>query len=141
MKLERINKSELMSMTKKDIVKESIKDVHSLLDEGMSSPEEALIVVKRMKDYLDTYEKELKHNISLTESVEMFGAKLSMVNGRKMVQYQEDAEYNRLNELLKHRKELIDLAMKSNQDVIDSDGAIVPKVSIKYASNSINIKY
>ena len=42
---------------------------------------------------------------------------------------------------MQQREELLKLALKSNEPIYDSEGVEVPKVSVKYASDSLQVKY
>lgn len=139
MELSNINK--IASLSKKEITKQAEEQINLIINEGFQDPLEALVLIKRIKDYVDLVEKGIRKNYDLKESVELFGAKVSKVSGRKMVQYKEDQVYETLEQDLKNRKDLLDLALKSNKQIFDDEGVEIPKVSVKYASDSINIKY
>ena len=63
------------------------------------------------------------------------------MNGRKMIQYQEDPIYEELNKQLKQREELLKTALNQSEPMYDSEGIEVPKVSVKYAKDSIQVKF
>ena len=46
-----------------------------------------------------------------------------------------------LKHKLSQREELLKLALKSDEPIYDGEGVEVPKVSVKYASDSLSIKY
>jgi hypothetical protein len=56
-----------------------------------------------------------------------------------MVQYLEDPIWCELQEAVKQREKLLNLAQ--TQETADLYGNLVPKVSVKYASDSLTIKY
>jgi hypothetical protein len=67
------------------------------------------------------------------------GMEFNPTNGRTIIQYSEDLIWQQLNNDLKAREELLKLALK--QDIIDGYGNDVPKVLVKYASDSLTVKY
>ena len=70
-----------------------------------------------------------------------FGIEITPVSGRTMIQYQEDEVWQELKNKLQQREELLKVALKSDETIYDSDGVEVPKVNVKYASDSLQIKY
>ena len=42
---------------------------------------------------------------------------------------------------MQQREELLKVALKSDESIYDSEGCEVPKVSVKYASDSLQVKY
>jgi hypothetical protein len=49
--------------------------------------------------------------------------------------------WSQLKHKLQQREELLKLALKSDETIYDSEGVEVPKVSVKYASDSLTVKY
>ena len=52
-----------------------------------------------------------------------------------------DEMWQQLKHKLQQREELLKLALKSDEPIYDSEGVEVPKVSVKYASDSWQVKY
>ena len=51
-----------------------------------------------------------------------FGIEINPVNGRQMIQYNEDLVWSELKEKLQQREELLKVALKTNEPFYDSDG-------------------
>jgi hypothetical protein len=70
-----------------------------------------------------------------------FGIEVTPVSGRTMLQFHEDLVWSELKEKLQQREELLKVALKSDESIYDSEGCEVPKVSVKYASESLHVTY
>jgi hypothetical protein len=109
------------------------------------------LIVNGEQDLLEMFSQAVRINEALTvvtdtlkrslpaEKQTAYGIEIVPVNGRTMIQYSEDPIWRKLNNDLKAREELLKLALK--QDVIDMYGNEVPKVSVKYAADSLTVKY
>jgi len=124
--------------TKKEILKSSENFAKKLLESGEVNPVEIVAQSKRLKDAFttihDTFLASIPH-----EKQNAYGIEIVPSNGRKMVQYLEDPIWCELQEAVKQREKLLNLAQ--TQETADLYGNIVPKVSVKYASDSLTIKY
>jgi hypothetical protein len=49
--------------------------------------------------------------------------------------------WQQLKHKLQQREDLLKIALKSDDPIYDSEGVEVPKVSVKYASDSLTIIY
>jgi hypothetical protein len=49
--------------------------------------------------------------------------------------------WQQLKHKLSQREELLKIALKSDEPIYDSEGVEVPKVSVKFASDSLAVKY
>ena len=94
--------------------------------------------VVRIKEAVNTIHDTIKESLPREKQI-AYGIEINPANGRKMTQYSEDPIWQQLNNDLKAREELLKLAQK--QEVLDTYGNEVPKVSVKYASDSLTIKY
>jgi hypothetical protein len=124
--------------SKKELELSSKTFAKNLIDAGEIDKVEAFAQAERLTTAISNVRDELKASLP-REKNEAFGIILTPVNGRQIVQFSEDAIWIKLNEDLKAREELLKLALK--QDVIDAYGNDVPKVSVKYASDSLAVKY
>jgi hypothetical protein len=124
--------------TKKEIELTSRNFAKKLVDSGEIDKLEAFTQAERLATAISNVRDELKASLP-REKQNAFGIEITPVNGRQIIQYSEDTIWQQLNADLKAREELLKLALK--QDVIDAYGNDVPKVSVKYASDSLNIKY
>jgi len=124
--------------TKKEVLKSSENFAKKLLESGEVNPVEIVAQSKRLKDAFttihDTFLASIPH-----EKQNAYGIEILPSNGRKMVQYSEDPIWVELQKAVKDREALLNLAQ--HQETADLYGNIVPKVSVKYASDSLTIKY
>jgi hypothetical protein len=58
-----------------------------------------------------------------------------------MVQYADDPVYADLQKQLKDREELLKTALATDVEFYDSEGVQVPKVSVKYSADSLQVKF
>lgn len=123
---------------KKEVEFSSRKFAKELLDSGEMDKMELLSQAVRMNTAIDVITSEIKASLP-REKQTAFGIEINPVNGRKMIQFAEDEIYAQLQADLKAREELLKLAQ--TQEVADLYGNIVPKVSVKYTSDSLTIKY
>lgn len=124
--------------SKKELELSSKTFAKNLIDAGEIDKVEAFAQAERLTTAISNVRDELKASLPREKQI-AYGIEINPVNGRQMIQFSEDAIWIKLNEELKQREELLKLALK--QDVIDAYGNDVPKVSVKYASDSLNIKY
>lgn len=124
--------------TKKELEFSSKEFIKNLVEDGSIDKFEAFAQAERMAQTITVVRDELKASLP-REPYTAFGISITPVNGRQMIQYSEDEIWQQLNKDLKDREELLKLALK--QDVIDAYGNEVPKVSVKYSADSLNVKY
>ena len=126
--------------TKKQIQNQATNFVTDLIENGEQDKLEMFCQAVRINDALsivtDTLKKSLPH-----EKMQAFGVEVNPVTGRQMIQFADDPIYAELQKQLKDREELLKVALKTDAPFYDSEGIEVPKVSIKYASDSLTIKY
>ena len=140
------NLYELMSMqqiaesypTKKQVQANAIEFANHLINNGEHEKLEMFSQAVRIKETINTIYDAIKESIPSEKQI-AYGIEINPVNGRQMIQFAEDEIWQKLNADLKAREELLKLALK--QDVIDAYGNDVPKVSVKYASDSLAVKY
>ena len=116
--------------SKKEIILSSKQFANNLIQNGEHDKLEMFSQVVRTKEAVDAIHDTIKESLPREKQT---------ANGRKMIQYSEDLIWQQLNADLKAREELLKLAQK--QEVLDTSGNEVPKVSVKYASDSLTIKY
>lgn len=124
--------------SKKELELSSKTFAKNLIDAGEIDKVEAFAQAERLTTAISNVRDELKASLPREKQI-AYGIEINPVNGRQMIQFSEDAIWIKLNEELKQREELLKLALK--QDVIDAYGNDVPKVSVKYASDSLAVKY
>jgi hypothetical protein len=124
--------------SKKELELSSKTFAKNLIDAGEIDKVEAFAQAERLTTAISNVRDELKASLPREKQI-AYGIEINPVNGRQMIQFAEDEIWQKLNADLKAREELLKLALK--QDVIDAYGNDVPKVSVKYASDSLAIKY
>jgi hypothetical protein len=124
--------------TKKQVQANAIEFAKHLINNGEHEKLEMFSQAVRIKETINTIYDTIKESIPAEKQI-AYGIEINPVNGRQMIQFSEDEIWQKLNADLKAREELLKLALK--QDVIDAYGNDVPKVSVKYASDSLNVKY
>lgn len=124
--------------SKKEIVLSSEQFANNLIQNGEHDKLEMFSQVVRIKEAVNTIHNTIKESLP-REKQTAYGIEITPANGRQMIQYSEDEIWVQLNADLKAREELLKLAQK--QEVLDTYGNEVPKVSVKYASDSLNIRY
>jgi hypothetical protein len=119
----------------------SVKQFASkLIEAGEVDKYEAFTQAVRMSNALEIIKDEIKSHLPKEKHV-AFGVEISPISGRTMIQFQDDEMWQQLKHKLQQREELLKLALKSDEVFYDSEGVEVPKVSVKYASDSIQVKY
>lgn len=126
------------NFTKKEAVKTGENLANEIIENGNVSKHTALANLVRLNAVISTAIDKLKDNVSDVKASEL-GVEFTPMNGRKMLQYSECPIWTKLNNDLKEREELLTLAQY--QECLDLYGNEVPKVSVKYAKNSLNIKF
>jgi hypothetical protein len=124
--------------SKKELELSSKTFAKNLIDAGEINKVEAFAQAERLTTAISNVRDELKASLPREKQI-AYGIEINPVNGRQIIQFSEDAIWLQLNADLKAREELLKLALK--QDVIDGYGNDVPKVSVKYASDSLAVKY
>lgn len=124
--------------TKKQIQSNAQQFVNELIENGEQDKLEMFAQAVRINEALSIVTDSLKKSLP-AEKTQAYGIEIVPTNGRQMIQYSEDPIWQQLNNDLKAREELLKLALK--QDMFDAYGNPVPRVSVKYASDSLTIKY
>jgi hypothetical protein len=123
---------------KKEIQFSAQTFITNVLDAGETDKFELLAQAKRMGEALDVINAELI-KVLPQENFEAFGLKGTFRSGGDTINYSDDAIYTQLKADLDARAELLKLALK--QDVIDSYGNDVPKVSTTPRKSSLAISF
>jgi hypothetical protein len=125
------------SATKKAIIERGQQFVKQVKDSGEIDKFELLTKVVRLKEFVNTLDSELRKEF--TEKASGYGVELIPMNGRKMLQYSDDPIYADLQAKLKAREELLKAAQ--NNTIYDNEGIEVPKVSVKYSADSLQVNF
>jgi hypothetical protein len=124
--------------SKKELELSSKTFAKNLIDAGDIDKVEAFAQAERLTTAISNVRDELKASLPREKQI-AYGIEINPVNGRQIIQYDEDVTWCQLHADLIARQELLKLALK--QDVFDVYGNDVPKVSVKYSADSIAIKY
>ena len=126
--------------TKKEIILSSEQFAKNLIQNGEHDKLEMFSQVVRIKEAVNTIHDAIKESLPRNKQT-AYGIEINPANGRQMIQFSEDPIYAELQKQLKDREELLKVALKTDTAFYDSEGIEVPKVSVKYASDSLTVKY
>jgi hypothetical protein len=126
--------------SKKEIELSAKSFAKNILDSGEMDKLELFSQAERMTLSITTVRDEIKASLPREKQI-AYGIEINPVNGRQMIQYAEDEVYSELLKKLKDREELLKVALKTDTPFYDNEGIEVPKVSVKYASDSLQVKY
>ena len=126
--------------TKKELELNAKKFASNLIEAGEIDKYEAFTQAVRLSNAIEIVKDEIKSHLPKEKHI-AFGVEISPISGRQMIQFQDDEMWQQLKHKLSQREELLKLALKSDGPIYDSEGVEVPKVSVKYASESLSVKY
>ena len=124
--------------TKKEAIATGKKMIDNLLENGESDKLQVMANLARIKEVINSADSELRKHLP-QEKTECFGVTFTPVNGGNTINYSEDPIYVQLEKDLKARQELLKLAQK--QEVLDTYGNEVPKVSTTPRKSSVTITF
>lgn len=125
---------------KKEIQFSSKKFITELIDGGEVNKYELLAQAKRMIEALDVINTELL-KVLPQENFEEFGLKGTFKNGGNRNNYSDCEIWSDIQKELKEREELLKLALKSDKEIYDEAGVLVPKVSTTPIKSSMSISF
>lgn len=125
--------------TKKEAVETGKKLVSELLEKGDVDKFQFMASLVRLKEVINSADAEMR-KILPEEKTKLYGVEFMPIIGGESLNFSEDEIYNQLELELKLRKELLQLAQK-HDNVLDSYGNVVPKVSTTPRKSSITIKF
>jgi hypothetical protein len=125
---------------KKEIQFSSKKFIIDLIESGTVNKYELLAQAKRMSEALEVINTELL-KVLPDENFEEFGLKGTFRNGGETVNYKECEIWSDIQKELKEREELLKLALKSDKEIYDESGVLVPKVSTTPRKSSLSISF
>lgn len=128
------------TFTKKEAIYAGSNLASTIIENGNVSKHSALANLIRLDTVISSAIDELKSSVSHISVTEM-GVDFKPTNGRKMLQYLEDPIWVELNKAVKDREILLNTSLKVDAPVFDNEGIEIPKVSVKYASDSLTIKF
>ena len=127
------------TFTKKDAIKTGENLIDSVLESGEVEIMELGANLVRLQQVVNSAVDKFRSHIIDTEKIKVLGVEFSPINGGNTVNYAEDEVYQILKSDLDARVELLKLAQK--QEVLDTSGNEVPKVSTTPRKSSITIKF
>lgn len=127
------------TFTKKEAILTGKRMVDNLLESGNVNKMEFGANLVRLNEVISSAVNTFRESIIDIEKQSALGVEFSPVNGGNTINYNEDAVYCELKKDLDARTELLKLAQK--QEVLDTYGNEVPKVSTTPRKSSITIKF
>ncbi|OQA04151.1 MAG: hypothetical protein BWY69_00089 [Planctomycetes bacterium ADurb.Bin401] len=124
--------------TKKQAVDAGTNLVKSMIDEGNVDKLQFAANLFRLNEVVAAAATEMRNHLPL-EKTQIFGVEFTPVNGGNTLNYADDPVYVQLKADLDARVELLKLAQK--QEVLDTGGIEVPKVSTTPRKSSVTIKF
>jgi hypothetical protein len=126
--------------SKKELELSSKKFAKNLVESGEYDIYELVAQSERYKLAIRELNAILKDKLP-KEKHNAFGVEFNPMNGRKMIQYSDDSVWCEISNKLKKREELLKVALNSDDEIYDSEGVQVPKVSVNYAKDSLAVKF
>jgi hypothetical protein len=127
------------TFTKKEAIKTGENLVLSALEAGEVEPMELLANLVRLEQVVSSAVSTFRNHIIDEPKQTVLGVEFNPVNGGNTINYSDDPIYCELKKDLDNRVELLKLAQK--QEVLDTYGNEVPKVSTTPRKSSITIKF
>jgi DNA-binding transcriptional regulator GbsR (MarR family) len=103
---------------------------------------QAKYLQKVAESVLEKCEQELKKEIALNNNkISTLSIEISEKKGYAQLDYESDEIYLELKNKLTERKKELDLARKTEHNIVDNDGVVIPRVDIKgYTKDAIVMK-
>jgi hypothetical protein len=134
----------LPELNKREIEAYAMAKANDLFEQGEMDEWKLLAITARNKAFWETFEKSARKKVNGVpeRNYKAFGCEFSTMNTGDRKDYSSDPIYADLENQLKQRKDLLDVAFKSTQPIYDEHGAEVPKVPIKtYGGEVLKIKF
>lgn len=125
---------------KKEIQFHAKEFISDILIEGNNDKYELFAQAKRMSEALDVVTNELLQSLP-QENFEAWGLKGTYRNGGETVNFKDDPVWSDIQKQLKDREELLKVALKSQSEIYDSEGILVPKCSTTPRKSSLSISF
>lgn len=127
------------TFTKKDAILTGKRMVDDLLESGEVDPITVWGNIARLKEVVNSADATFREKVDILDKIKKNGVEFNYVNGGNTLNYSEDEVYNALKADLEARVELLKLAQ--HQEIIDSYGNLVPKVSMTPRKSSVTLKF
>ena len=129
------------TFTKKEAIATGKRMVDNILESGEVDKMQFWANISRLNEVIGSVVNECRNNIEVLEKTTVLGVEFNPTNGGVTLNYKDDPVYLDLFEKLKAREELLKLAYKSKDEIYDSEGIEVPKVSYSNRKSSVTIKF
>ena len=126
--------------TKEQVQTNALQFVNNLIESGEQDKLEMFSQAVRINEALTVVTDALKKSLP-DENFEAFGLKGTYRNGGDTYNFKECEIWSDIAKELKEREELLKLALKSDKEIYDETGVLVPKVSKTPKKNSLTINY
>jgi HD superfamily phosphodiesterase len=126
--------------SKKELKKSSLEFANGIVESGDYNITEVYSQALRLKESLTTIESILKDSLPL-DNFEAFGIKATYRNGGDTINFKEDEVIQQLEKKIAERKELLKVALKSENSIYDSEGFEVPKVSKTPRKSGLSVSF
>jgi deoxyhypusine synthase len=124
---------------KKELELSSKRFAQNLVESGEYDIYELVAQSERYKLAISEINAILKDKLPKEKHI-AFGIEFSPMNGRKMIQLSDDPVWCKLKNEIDKRETLLNTALKSDEPIFTEEGE-VPKVSVKYAKDSLAVKF
>jgi hypothetical protein len=129
------------TFSKKEALLVGKRMVDNLIEEGDIEPKQVWANICRLKEVLNSADARFREVLYIFEKESINGVEFTPVQGGETLNYKEDPTYLQMLEELKEREELLKIAYKSNNELFDGYGNIVPKVSTSPRKSSITVRF
>lgn len=136
--------AEIKEMNKTDLFNSGSASAIDALAKGENDASELLITARKASEmingYINTVNEAVFDEIYIkgaSNPIEVYGSKIELGSTGDRLDYNQDPIYAMMQKELTQRADLLKLAHKSDNVIIDHDGVEVPKVGLKSASKEI----
>jgi hypothetical protein len=127
--------------TKKNAQAKGKELAEKIIEEGLISKQDAFVNLTRICELLNTAKDVLIESLPKEKFIHL-GIEFTPVNGRKMYNFKEDEYHARLTLKIKEREERLKMSANTKDAIFcNITGEEIPKVSVSFAKDSLNLKY
>lgn len=130
--------------SKKDAIQLGLKNAKQIIEDGEDDLFKLSAQSFRFEEFIKAFNKELRLGVQdelKSGKFDAYGIEYSCKNAPSRLNYKEDEVWQELNAKLKEREELLKVAEKSKEQIFDSEGVEVPRVSRSGGGEILNVKY
>jgi hypothetical protein len=130
-----------VDFTKKEAVKSGIELTKKVFEDGNVDKLHFVANLARLEAVISAAMAEARNGIIDIEKSSALGVEFVPVNGGETLNYKDDPIWADIKRELTEREELLKLAYKSQNEIYDSEGVEVTKVSSSPRKSSVTIKF